>query len=143
VTVDSSALEEPVYTAESTDLHVQWLGSYSSSVIETRQVRSSVPPRRLGLAAKAAVAASLTGVALAGITAPGLRADDRFGRSPSSSVRDLSMQVDEKPVPLSWADVVASSTAEFLAIEAKRVALAEREAELYDSYEFDDEDWMA
>jgi hypothetical protein len=131
------------FTPESNGVSVSWPTDFSRSAGAPPREYEKLPPRRVGLAAKAAFAASMTSVALAGITTPGLTATDPFGRTPSSSVRDWQVEAEE-PVPeISWADVVAVSTEEFLAIEAKRAALAEREAALYYSYEFDDEDWTA
>jgi hypothetical protein len=140
--VDSSVLVGENYDARSAEIRQLALSGDPNSVVG-RLGRAGAPPRLRGMAAKAAVAASLTGLAFAGITAPGLETADPFGRSLSSSVRYWGIQVDEEPVGLSWADVVAVSTEEFLAIEEKRAALANREAMLYGDYEFDDEDWMA
>jgi hypothetical protein len=140
---DQDALVE-VFTAQSNGLSVSWPADSSRSVDEPSHEHTRHPSRRIGLAAKAAVAASMTSVALAGITTPGLTATDPFGKTLSASIRDWQTEIVEEPAPaISWADVVAASTEEFLAIEAKRASLAERESALYDSYELDDEDWTA
>ena len=130
-------LQESAHS-ESTDLGMGWVENKTDSAVESGPV-SGVPPRRPRVATRAAVV-GLTSLALAGLTVPGLRMDDPFGQSSSSSVREWEAGVDEEPASLSWADVVAASTKEFLAIEAKRAALADREAELYAAYDFDDED---
>ncbi|MEV4140302.1 hypothetical protein AB0J72_50095 [Dactylosporangium sp. NPDC049742] len=111
--------------------------------IANESVERSAPQRRLSFAAKTLFAASITGAALAGLTVPGLTAAESFGVSPSASVRDWQPPAEVEPETLSWADVVAIATEEFVRMEEKRTALAELEREIYDSYEYDEEDWTA
>ncbi|BCJ53391.1 hypothetical protein Asp14428_48660 [Actinoplanes sp. NBRC 14428] len=131
------------FTSESSGIAVLWPVDASQSVSGLRREYAKRPSQRAGFVARAAVAASMTGVALAGVTAPGLTAIDPFSRFLSSSVHGWQGELEEEVPEISWADVVAASTEDFLAIEAKRAALAEREAALFDSYELDDEDWTA
>lgn len=128
------------FTAESNGVCFYWPATLSRTTVGQSGDFAKMPPRRPGFAARAALAASLTGITLAGITAPGFTANDPFGQTTSSSIRDRQLDAEDTDTELSWADVVSLSTEEFLEIEAKRATLAEREAALYDSYELDDED---
>jgi hypothetical protein len=123
----------------------------SSSAVWTVPASSyrTAVPKAAGVIAWAAFAASLAG-ATGGLTVPGVSVPEYFPTHESAFVRPWAPNEPQLPAweahlrfsmrEVSWAEAAAIAAEELVRMEAKRIALAERETALYDADEFDDEE---